>query len=669
MFQTPIQGPPWAMSNMPEWKFKPFAEDDTKENPLQSQFFTTDQVGSIANGLIREGIQNALDERADASQPVTVKITIVEGINALTPDEYSPYFRDLEKHLEASKLLGRPDLRHENMSLILLEDFNTNGLRGNPKESRDDEIDDPTRHHNFYYFWRNVGITGKPENKLGRWGVGKTVFPASSRIHTFFGYTIQGDTRHHLLLGQCIVRKHNLRDTPAPWGYKPYGYYGEYLPDNHFPYPIDDATFLEEFRSVFRLKRGAEPGLSLIIPFFNPEISIDRLFIAVIQQYFFPILKGDLKVILANDDNVVYEIQKESFEQCLRKAEHVHFDDEVDSLKFDLQNFRKLCEFAKWALHLGQDEFISLKPLRLQLKPAWQEGLWQGMQLEALIEQFENDHRIAFRVPVKFHNRLKENSPKVCWFKVFLEQDEDLKGTEDHFIRDNITIVGVHSPTVPGVRAIVLIDDMDLTNLLGDSENPAHTEWQTDSENFKNKYTDGDKCISFIVRSPQKLAIKIRRPAVGYDREILNGIFFLPEAQETQKTRELSGSHKPGKSSGRSEVPSIDASPSPIRLRSLEGGFILEGSDSVSEGQRLVVEMAYRTSRGNPLRNYNPLDFELQKRPIEIRQTGVVDLRSKGNRLEFEVEEIGFSIRVTGFDKRRDLFIRVISHEDISQEV
>jgi hypothetical protein len=28
------------------WKFKPYTEDDTRENPTQSQFFTTDEVKS-----------------------------------------------------------------------------------------------------------------------------------------------------------------------------------------------------------------------------------------------------------------------------------------------------------------------------------------------------------------------------------------------------------------------------------------------------------------------------------------------------------------------------------------------------------------------------------------------------------------------------------------------
>jgi hypothetical protein len=42
-------------------KFKPFTEDDTRENPAQPQFFTTDVVEGISNGLIRKGIQNALD--------------------------------------------------------------------------------------------------------------------------------------------------------------------------------------------------------------------------------------------------------------------------------------------------------------------------------------------------------------------------------------------------------------------------------------------------------------------------------------------------------------------------------------------------------------------------------------------------------------------------------
>src|SRR5690606_33041052 len=250
----------------------------------------------------------------------------------------------------------------------------------------------------------------------------------------------------------------------------------------------------------------------------------ESLLIAVIEQYFYPILRGDLEVLLTDNTGKTWEINKDTFDGCLVEAESFSRVDEDEPSKFDVRNVTRLCTFTRWTFGLCEEDFVSLKPLRTDLQPAWREELWDELQMEPLIEKFEKDQRIAFKVPVKYHNRLRAEAPRICWFKVFLERDEDLSGAEDHFIRENITIIGVHSLKFSGIRSIVLVDDRDLANLLGDSENPAHTEWQYDSEHFHNKYTDGGKCIRFIVRSPQIIASRLQKPAAGYDRDILNDI-------------------------------------------------------------------------------------------------------------------------------------------------
>ena len=47
---------------MVKWKFMPYGQGEMKTNPTESEFFTTTEVGNIATGLVREGIQNSLDE-------------------------------------------------------------------------------------------------------------------------------------------------------------------------------------------------------------------------------------------------------------------------------------------------------------------------------------------------------------------------------------------------------------------------------------------------------------------------------------------------------------------------------------------------------------------------------------------------------------------------------
>ena len=112
------------------------------------------------------------------------------------------------------------------------------------------------------------------------------------------------------------------------------------------------------------------------------------------------------------------------------------------------------------------------------------------LNVEELRKGFEQQEKIAFLVPLKYHPK-NAKEPKTCWFKVFIQRDENLRQPEDHFIRENITIIEIKSLKISGMRAIVLIDDKNLSNLLGDSENPAHTQWQKDSQNFLiNMYTE-----------------------------------------------------------------------------------------------------------------------------------------------------------------------------------
>jgi hypothetical protein len=45
------------------WKFRIMDKSEKKEDPFQSQFFTTNIVGGLAAALVRETIQNSLDAK------------------------------------------------------------------------------------------------------------------------------------------------------------------------------------------------------------------------------------------------------------------------------------------------------------------------------------------------------------------------------------------------------------------------------------------------------------------------------------------------------------------------------------------------------------------------------------------------------------------------------
>ena len=78
----------------------------------------------------------------------------------------------------------------------------------------------------------------------------------------------------------------------------------------------------------------------------------------------------------------------------------------------------------------------------------------------------------------------------------------------------------------------------------------------------------------------------------------------------------------------------------------------------VTESIRL--KLGYDVPRGNPVKNYQELDFDVSKPPIIIESTGVYFTKKEKNLLEFDIEDqIYFEIKLTGFDEKRDLFLNL----------
>jgi len=192
------------------WVFNTRHDFGVETDPTQGEFFVNNEIDR-SSALVRETIQNSLDARRDDVSTVEVRFAFHEGALFLGPTMLREYLSDLIPHLRLCGLdLDGIDLNEPRF--LVVEDFGTHGLRGNPatKEPSD-----------FYYFWHVVGRSGKGDAKAGRWGLGKTVFPNSSQISAFFGYTVRSDDRRQLLLGQTCLKTHSLNGTT----YLPYAFY------------------------------------------------------------------------------------------------------------------------------------------------------------------------------------------------------------------------------------------------------------------------------------------------------------------------------------------------------------------------------------------------------------------------------------------------------------
>ena len=654
---------------MPEWKFREMQKSEIAVDPVQTQFFTTNIVGGLSSALVRESLQNSIDAHLKSREndnPVFVEYRILE----ISVDDFIiNLFSGLTDHLNAKRSGispdNIPDFRSK-IRVLLVEDYNTIGLPGSITENRDpEEYDfDP---HNFYWFWRRVGKSGKRDAEIGRWGLGKTVFPASSKINTFFGLTVWDDDSKMYMMGSSTLKTHHLDGEEKK--ISPYGFFGNYddAEDHFFVLPVaeeDDGEFIKTFEEKFGIQRRSKVsgkslvGFSVIIPFIWEEINSNDLTRSVIEQFYYPILTGHL--IIKIEDQIskkVIDIDEDNLEQI---TQLISFD-ELEGLKAD--EVEKLLSLSKWAINLSNEDFISLNEPNINSDPIWRMEWYLDDRLRNEIKtktlNFFAGERIAFIIPVKVHR--KQEEPKFSYFKVFFEYDRSSHHGENYFIRDGITISSVRPLIKKGLRILVIIEKNDLATLLGDSENPAHTEWQRDIKSLKEKYNSPDKPISFVINSLSNLYSLIIQPKAGLDYDALQDVFYIDNEEEQNEIKpQTEGGKRETTSKPKIEIEG-DRNPQRYFLSKITGGFRVTGNEKVNTlGLRLRIQVAYMISKGNPLKKYNPFDFDLSSDHFLVESEGMIIENCSKNTIEFVTEvPNNYSLKVTGFDEERDLYIKI----------
>ena len=629
--------------NQPLWKFRPMSRGEINVDPIEGEFFSTEVLGSLPDAVIREAIQNSLDAGLPG-ETVRIVITFPSPGQRLGAEAAARYLHGLREHLDAKDSgladgvdYGRP------MDFLVIEDFGTRGLAGDVRD--DGSRDDAAEKNDFYYFWRNIGRAVEGATTRGRWGLGKTVFQAASRINSFFGLTVRHNDNRRLLMGQSVLKIHRSNGRR----YAPYGYYGRFEDD--FALPVEDPGHIEQFRRDFAVRRADEPGLSVIIPYPDEEIEIESVIRSVINQYFFPILSGDLAVTVAGG----------AHEQALDGKTLFAYIAGTDWP--DRNGLVRRLEFARWCLAQPDAALERLREPPAGRAPKWDEALFEPGQLARLRGRFERGERLAFHLPLWVEPR--KQGIEHSHFKLFLERDAGLDRGEDFFIRDGITVTGVSSQRQKGMRVIVSAADRPLSRLLGDSENPAHTEWQERSPKFKNRYNLGPACLRFVKNSPREIIRILSMPAEGRDTRLLRDLFYvdLEPGKETRADRRAPGDVPGPGAAGGAEAPS--SAPARLLLSRLKGGFRLSLHPEAQTYPRTIdLQMAYDVRQGNPFRLYRDFDFDLAKPPIRIEGVHCTFRVAQPNGLKVTAEQPDFQLTVTGFDVNRDLKIKIITTRD-----
>src|SRR5437870_1019365 len=197
----------------PQWHFNPRRPCDRMRDSANDAFFTAESLENLSEALVREGIQNSLDAAlrdSDGVRQVRVRIRFVSSASAREREYLAGLFGSAHKNFERG--LARPQLDtlfKEDCGYLVFEDFGTKGLTGDVDEWRLERAEQNA----FFSFFRAEGRSAKTGENLGRWGIGKQVFPTASRLHAIFGLTVRQESPIRVLMGSAVVRTHSIGDT------------------------------------------------------------------------------------------------------------------------------------------------------------------------------------------------------------------------------------------------------------------------------------------------------------------------------------------------------------------------------------------------------------------------------------------------------------------------
>lgn len=607
-------------------------------------FFTAESLENLSEALVRESIQNSLDaaHRDSAGvREVRVRIGLVPSATGEARDMLNELFSEAKAHFDAGIETGtRRSVFSSDPGYLLFEDFGTTGLDGDVAAWR---LEDSTG-NGFWSFFRAEGRSSKSGDSLGRWGIGKQVFPTASAIHAMLGLTVRTDEPQRVLMGSAVIRSRVVSGED----YDPDGWFGLKEQPSCPVLPVTDTAFVDRYVRAFNLLRGSEKGLSLVVPWVDERVNADDLRRGIVRNFFWPILQGELKVDLETADGT-WQLNQETVTQhrtLLPAAEAA------------------VVEFAAWAAFARPDQFVKL-PADAAPRPDWRttgDVLLPDSLIAEVQKRLAAEQRVAIEIPVRVRPKNTETGgERISRFHVFFTPCRD-QGHRTIFLRDGIVITDVRSPALTGSRSLVVVDDRPLAGLLGDAEGVNHTQWQKDSPKFHNRYVYGADTIKFVTRSVYEIVQRLHAAEKKGDPKLLLDLFFIPiDAGDPEKTRKPKSADPDDHSDA--PVVTVERKLKRFDIRKVEDGFKLVAGDSPLDKFpiRVRIEAGYAVRRGNAIKRWAKDDFQFVRAPLRLDpKPAGISWHENGNTLEVEIQRADFSFGVCGFDRRRDLVVRAV---------
>ncbi|TFW57791.1 hypothetical protein CT676_27700 [Bradyrhizobium sp. MOS001] len=603
---------------MARWEFEDLKASHVEQELTQRDQFNNDDV-ELAEALVREVIQNSTDAPAGTGV-VKVRFAVVERTGEQAR-RIQDIFTGLRPHLRACEIdtavLDRPTVR-----LLVVEDFNTKGLTGDPA-ALDEE--------NFRNFWRRHGKSGKGGKSGGRWGLGKLVYSTSSQIRSFFGFTIRAGDPSALLMGQAVLSNHvlNSRRHPA------HGFWFGARGNDDIQLPVTDVALVSQLAQLFGIARQGQTGLSLVIPFPNPDITEQGIIGGVVRNYYFPILAGRLAVEVGS-----ITIDATTFHQVAASVPNTGAGAAGTKIPLDFVEVvsRQLDQqpllTAQTAINgggLGSSSFTEA-------------------QLAAMKEAFSANRLLHVRIPVRL--KPKPSGDRNSHIDLFLKPAPDGEKPFALFARGSITVPG-ENRYFSGTHAhgAMVASDEGVVAFLGDAENPAHTAWNANAEKLAKAWRAPSQTLRHIRYALRELFTLIADKVEQEDRDALVDFFSLAD---------LSRSTQGPKKKVKVVIPPLPKKETAIRIQSRKGGFSVVPGPAAENWEfpkTVDVRVAYDVIGGNGFSLHSKFDFDLAADEVNIEAQNLSFTPVRPNKLRLSIAGPEFDLTLSGFDENRDIVV------------
>lgn len=610
-----------------KWHFSPQLADQVENEITQRDQFNNDEV-DIADTIVRETIQNSLDAAVDDPMSVHVSFKWLDKETGISPKFMEDLFHGQLEHAQAADI-DTKSIDFTNPEALVIEDFGTTGLTGSITEKDSNHFSD---------FWRRHGKSHKTGRSRGRWGLGKLVYSTTSRLGAFFGLTVRSGENTPYLMGQTVL---NLRSVKGKQ-YPPHAFFAD-LENEHsvfdrIPIPIRSKELVHEFMKNFDISRTDEPGLSIVIPFPNKEISVERMIGVAIENYFYPLITGQLVLRFNGITITQHNVRSIAKEYA---ADRFH---QIDIL-FDF-----IEEVSKEETH----ELLKLRPTWLKDGRLTSDD-FSDDDLEKLREKFLAGDLVSISLPLTI--KRKNGEQHDSYFSLYLKRPNALEKGMDLYVRGGLTLPGEAKFRDRRALGAMIAEHEAVCAFLGDAENAAHTQWTTSTEKLRRNYINSQPIVTVIKKSLVQLYDVLADVVEETDEHALQDFFWFEEPEKSSAKKKVSKPAKPPL------VPKIEPRKPNFAIHKIDGGFTVVNAEGLTEDKlprELNIEVAYDVIKGNAFKKYSPHDFKVGKNGnVKVAAEGDIKIvEARLNKWCFEIRKLPFILRVTGFDSSRDIKIK-----------